>query len=251
MGRYEVRQKLADYVCVTASAGYIPLDQRSRAAKQAAALLERSISEDPADVRHTMYLSTLVKSTFAVMKQTDPGLAVSLAEKSLSFLQKAETLSPNRPRLFLDRAQLLLLLGRNNEAIPALQKAIALDPSNRELRVELVAAHIAAGRNRDAEIEWRGVKAWGVPPTEAEYRKVAVLYAAKKQIVPLIALYKEQLQTYPDNAIILTSLATAYREVGDMESARQTALKAAALSPQIAATLDAFLKTLQKKAATE
>jgi len=51
---------------------------------------------------------------------------------------------------------------------PCPAKGHCVGPKQQGAARELVAAHIAAGRNRDAEIEWRGVKAWGVPPTEAD-----------------------------------------------------------------------------------
>jgi Flp pilus assembly protein TadD len=65
------------------------------------------------------------------------------------------------------------------------------------------------------------------------------------------ALCKEQLQKSPGNPLLLAHLAGAYRELGDTNAARQTALKAAELSPQLAAQLPDFLKTLEKRAATD
>jgi tetratricopeptide (TPR) repeat protein len=250
-GRYQVREEFADYASALALADYIPLNEKTRAARKAAAFLEKSIYEDPRDVRHRMYLATLINSTFPVLKQSDPNLAVSLAEKSLYFLKKAEVLSPNRSRLFLERAQLHLSLGRIVEAIPDLQRAVLLEPKTMQPRLVLVRAYISDGRYRDAEIEWQRIKALDPPPTAVDCQAVIVLYESRKQFASVAALCKELLQKSPDDPFLLAHLAGAYRELGDMNAARQTALKAAALSPQLAAQLQDFLRTLEKKAATD
>jgi tetratricopeptide (TPR) repeat protein len=249
-GRYQVREEFANYACALAEANHIPIEQRARVAKKAADFLEKSILEDPSGAIHYMYMATLVNSTFAVLKQTDPGLAVSLAEKSLAWLQKAESLGPNRPQLYMERAQLLRSLGRNDDVIPVLQKVVAFDPPAKWSRVHLVAAYISAGRYRDAEIEWNKIKTYNRIPSQSDYDRVIGLYASKKQFAPVVVLYKEQLQTSPDNPVLLLNLANAYKELGDLDSARQTVRRAATLSPQIAEKLPDLLKSLEAKVAT-
>jgi Flp pilus assembly protein TadD len=151
----------------------------------------------------------------------------------------------------MERAQLLASLGRHEEAIPALQKAVALDPEDPRSRVGLVAAYISAGRFRESEIEWQKIRARGQSPTAANYETVIGLYASRKQFASVVVLCKERLQTTPDDAFLLPRLAAAYRELGDMDAARQTALKAAAVSPQLATQLQDFLNSLEKKGATK
>jgi len=247
-GRHQVREELANYAIELAKAAEVPLGERAQAAKRAAASLERSISEDPADARHYMYAASLINGTFAAVHQSDPGLARSLAGKSLSFLRKAEILSPDRPRLFLERAYSLMQLGRFEDAVPELQKALALDPKDRASRISLIEAYVAAGRLKDAEEEWKTIKTLRHrPPEPSEYEKVIEIYVSRKQFAPVVALYQEQLQASPNQVLLLSRLAAAYRESGNMDLARQTALKAAALAPQIAPQLEKFLKSLDEK----
>jgi Flp pilus assembly protein TadD len=61
----------------------------------------------------------------------------------------------------------------------------------------------------------------------------------------MVELYREQLTRTKEDADILARLATIYREMGEIELARQTAIQAASLSPKIAGELQSFLDTLK------
>jgi O-antigen ligase/Flp pilus assembly protein TadD len=245
-GRYQVREEFANYASALARASYIPREEKFRTAKMAVALLEKSIPEDPSDARHYMYLASLVNRTFETLKESDSRLALSLAEKNLALLQKAETLGPNRPQVFLERAQSLVFVGRTNDAIAALQTAIALAPTTEPPYVDLVALYISSGRYAEAQKEWRTIRDLSLPVTAADYDRLIRLFVSKKQFTPAVDLYREQLRSSPDDPLLLARLAAVYRELGDLDSARQTALKAATLSPQIADQLEDFLKSLNR-----
>jgi O-antigen ligase/tetratricopeptide (TPR) repeat protein len=245
-GRYQVREEFANYASALARASYIPHGERFRVDKMAVAMLEKSIPEDPLDARHYMYLASLVNRTFETLKESDSRLALSLAEKNLALLQKAETLGPKGPQVFLERAQSLVFIGRTDDAISALQKAIAVAPIAEPPHVDLAALYISAGRYADAQREWQTIKDLSLPVTAADYDRLIGLFVSKKKFMPAVDLYKEQLRSSPNNPLLLARLAAVYRELGDLDSARQTAHKAAALSPQIADQLEDFLKSLNR-----
>jgi tetratricopeptide (TPR) repeat protein len=246
-GRYQVREELANYVIEMVRVPDIALPDKARAARQAWSFMEKSVLEDPHDARHNMYGATLTNAVFDVLKQSDSAEALRISERALTWLQKAESLGPNRPRLYLERTQLLLNLGRMDEAITAHKKALSLDPHSKPIHVELVATYIIAGRYADAENEWKKIRSHPGGPSAGDYERLADLYASKKQLAPLVALYKEQLQQSPNDPVVMARLATAYREMGDINAARQTALEAAKISPEVAAQVEEFLKTLGGK----
>jgi tetratricopeptide (TPR) repeat protein len=246
-GRYQVREELANYVIEIVRVPGITLPEKARAARQALSFIGKSVLEDPGDARHYMYGATLTNAIFNVLKQSDSAEALRSSERALTWLQKAESLGPNRPRLYMERARLLLHLGRTDEAISAHKKALSLDPHSKPIHVELVATYIIAGRYADAESEWKKIRSYPGGVSAGDYERLANLYASKKQLTPLIALYKEQLQQLPNDPVVMARLATAYRETGDMDAARQTALEAAKISPEAAAQVEEFLKTLSKK----
>jgi tetratricopeptide (TPR) repeat protein len=243
-GRYQVREELANYVIELVQVPDATLPDKARAARQAWSFMEKSVLEDPYDARHYMYGATLANAVFNVLKQSDSAEALRISERALTWLQKAESLGPNRPRLYLERAQLLLNLGRTEEAIIAHRKALSLDPDNERIHVELVATYIIAGRDADAENEWKKIRSHPRGPSAGDYERLADLYASQKKLAPLIALYREQLQRSPNDPVVMARLATAYREMGDMNAARQIALEAAKISPEVAAQVEEFLKTL-------
>jgi tetratricopeptide (TPR) repeat protein len=245
-GRYQVREEFANYAIALAKSGNVPLSEKAETAQKAVRLLQKSILEDPGDARHYMYASTLTNGVVETVKLLDASLAKSLAERNLHWLDKAESLGPNRPRISLERAQSFLALGRGDEAVAAIRKAIALDPLNKDYRMDLIAACISSGRYEEAEKERLEMKRSSLHMYEPDYERLAGLYVGKKQFAPVIALYRELLQEMPNDASVLARLATAYREAGDLDSARKTAEKAAAVSPQAAAQLQEFLKTLAK-----
>lgn len=244
-GVHQVREQFANYAIALAAHAEIPLREKAETAQKAVAALQRSIDEDPVDSRHYMYASTLTNGVVEVMKLFNTKDALSLAERNLKLLEKAEIFGPNRPRIALERAQSLLALGRTGEAIAELRKAVLMDPHNRSIRMDLTAALISAGRYGEAEEERRGMIASGLPPLDSDYDRLARLYADREQIDVLVILYEEQLKQRPGDAAILARLATAYREAGKKDLARKTAIRAARLSKSAAADLEAFLKTLE------
>jgi tetratricopeptide (TPR) repeat protein len=246
-GRYQVREELANYAMEIARVPDIPLAEKARVARQALSFMGKSVLEDPHDARHYMYGTTLTNAVYEVIRQSDSEEAIRISERALTWLQKAEILGPNRQRLYLERTQLLLNLGRMDEAITANRKALSLDPHSKRIRVELAATCILAERYTDAENEWQKIRAHPGGPDAGDYERLADLYALKKQLARLIALYREQLQQSPNNPVVMARLATAYRESGDISSARQMALEAAKISPEAAAQVEEFLKTLEGK----
>jgi O-antigen ligase len=242
-GCYQVREEFGNCASELVPAAGVSLQVKTQVAKKALALLEKSTVEDPSDCRHYMYAASLINSVLEIIKQSDPPAAISLAKRDLELLRRAESLGPNRPRIFVEYAQSLIFLGRTDEAIPELQKAIALDPGNARMRVDLAAICVSAERYPEAENEWRKIDRSVLQP--ADYERLIGLYASKKQLAPVIALYKDQLRAKPDSPAILGRMAVIYREMGDMDAARETALNAAKISPQAAAQLQEFLKTLE------
>jgi tetratricopeptide (TPR) repeat protein len=244
-GRFEVREALANYASELVLTQEVPLQERVRVSRAALEALDRSILEDPNDSRPYMYAASLSNRTIDVIAESDRVAADAVADQALQYLQKAERLGPNRPRLFVERAQLFMHLGRTNDSIASLKKARDLDPANRRIGVDLAAILVMAGRYKEAENEWQRVRSLHGHMRPEDYERMIGLYANKKRMGAVVALRREQLEESPNDPVILSRLAVAYRDSGDLAAARQTALKAANLSPQVNDQLDAFLKTLE------
>jgi O-antigen ligase/tetratricopeptide (TPR) repeat protein len=257
-GRYQVREELSNYTSELALISQVPLEDKTRAMTKSISLLQESIQQEPLNARHYMYLVSLINRCFDVLQRSDPSLANSLLEKNMELLQRAERLSPTRPQLYFEMAQTLGRLGRTEDRVAALEKGLALNPPNlpagqyfdafvKNPNLELFAAYFAAGKYEAAAAQLKKTQSISKHLTRADYDRVISLYYSKRQFEPIVRLYKEQLVDNPNDTILLARLAATYRDMGEVELARQTAMKAASLSPQLEAGLKTFLESLDKK----
>jgi O-antigen ligase/Flp pilus assembly protein TadD len=246
-GRYEARQEFANYASDLAQVVSVPLDRRMEVIRKAVEMLDLSVSQDPRNSRNCMYRASLVNRTLGVIRQSDPPLARTLAATNLSLLDRAAVLSPTRPQVYFERGETLAVLGRTDEAITALEKGVSLSPPVKEPNVDLLCLYISAGRFEEAAKQQRRIKDLALPLARADYDRIISVYNERKQYTAMAELYREQLAGAPDDVTLLPRLAATYRALGETELARQTALRAAALSPQIAAELQSFLATLDQK----
>jgi O-antigen ligase/tetratricopeptide (TPR) repeat protein len=258
MGRYLVREELANYTSDLVGMEDAPQAAKVAAAGQAIALLQESVQQDPRDARRYMYLASLVNRCFGVLRSSDPAQARALLEKNLELLRMAEQLSPARPQVYFEMGQTLARLGRYADQAAAIEKGIALNPPLAGARyfdavvkgpnLDLLFAYVAGGNDEAAAKQWQKIKLLSISLTRSNYDQLATLYASRKQYEAIIRLYKEELAQMPDDPQLLAQLATAYREAGDLEQARQTALKAAALAPGSGPSIQAFLESLKTAA---
>jgi tetratricopeptide (TPR) repeat protein len=246
-GWNDLHEVVANYAFEVAQIPYIPAGQKVTAIRMGVDFLEEGIRNQPANARNFLYLASLVNGTSDLVAKTDPGLAKSLAENVLVRLERAESLSPTRPQVHFEKSKALLFLGRNDERIQEFAKGVALCPAIKEPHLDLVTLYIATGRDEAAAAEWKNIKARGFPLTAADYDRVLAAYGAGKKFAPMVELYKEQLTGTKGDADILAHLASIYREMGEIELARQTAMRAASLSPKIAGELQSFLDTLKSQ----
>jgi O-antigen ligase len=245
-GCHDVHEVFANYAYDLAHAPSIPIDLKIRVVRMGVDFLRESTRLEPANARYYLYTASLVNGTLDIVRQADPQLAESLAETTLAMLQKAEVLSPARPQVYFERSQTLHFLGRTEEQLAAVEKGAALSPAFKDPHLDLVNLYIANGRFEDAAKEWQNIKAHGFQLTPEDYDRVISSYNAKKKFAPVVDLYKERLAATPADAEILARLAFAYRDLGEMDLARETARKAATLSPAVAAELQSLLNSLKK-----
>jgi Flp pilus assembly protein TadD len=244
-GRNEVRERFASYASGLAQDPGIPLRERARMVRKAVDLLEESIREEPADARHKMYAVSLINRSLGVLAESEPALARKMADKALVLSQQAEELSPTRPQVYIERAKTLVWAGRTAEAIAALERVVGLSPWVKEPHIDLVTLCISSGRYDEAAREWSNARRLSGLMARADYDRVIRSYTSKKRLGSIASLYLEQIEKTPDDPDLLMRLAATYRDMGETESARQTAMKAASLSPNVAATLRTFMQSLE------
>lgn len=246
-GRYETRQEFGNYVSELLPEASLPPAAKVELVRAAVEMLDRSIGEDPHNARHYLYRATLVNRALPLLAQSDPALARTMAAQNVAFMETAEKLSPTRAQVYFEEGASLRALGRSDECVAAFERSVKLNPHLREPNLELLGAYIEAGRLKEAAAQRRRVKTLGIRLSRSDYDRLIALYDAKKEYAAMVELYKEQLAETPDDVTLILRLAAVYRSLGDIELARRAALRAAELSPRIAAELDKFLKSLEEK----
>jgi|GEM_PF-4343916 len=246
-GRYESRQEFGNYASELLQESSLPPAAKVELVREAVEMLDRSIGEDPRNARHYLYRATLVNRALPLLVQHDPALARTLAEQNVALMEGAEALSPTRAQVYFEKGASLRALGRADECVAAFERSLNLNPQLREPNLELLGAYIEAGSLEEAAAQWRKIKEAGFRLERSDYDRIITLYDGKRQYAAMAELYKEQLAQNPDDVTLLPRLAAVYRSLGETELARRTAMRAAELSPQIAAELDKFLKSLEEK----
>jgi tetratricopeptide (TPR) repeat protein len=204
-----------------------------------------------------MYLASFGNRYAELLGSADPAKH-ALLEKNLEWLKTAERLSPSRPQVFFEMGRTFAMLGRHSEQAAAIEKGMALSPHLSEPRffdaavkipnVDLLFAYVAKGDDGAAEKQWRKIKSLSIHLNRDECSRLAMLYRSSRQYEAVIRLYKEQLDQTPNDTQLLAQLAATYRDAGDLEQARQTALRVAALAPDSGPSVQAFLDSLKPPA---
>lgn len=257
MGRYRVREEFADYVSELLVSKDAPEADKLAAAGQAIEMLQQSVEQEPRSARHRSYLASIVNRAVGLFRRSSPATAQSLLEKNLELLKTAQQLSPNRPQLYFEMAKTFGWMGRYAEQAAAIEKGLELspplagaryfEPVVKEPNLDLYLAYLASGNDAAAERQLAKIKSLSITLTRSDYERVTAIYAARKQYEPLIRIYRELLAGTPRDVQLLAQLAATYRDNGQPDLARQTALQAASIDPNSRAAADAFLKSLGKK----
>ena len=196
--------------------------------KDVLATLERAVAANPASVTAKIALANYQlrngdpKSAVSVLQgaaATNPndtrilellGVAQAAAgdnNQAIATFNKLVTLQPKAPGPLLRLAQAHFAVKDYERSIQALRAALALKPDSLEMRREIIAVEIAAGKTDDALAEARAI--------EKERPKDAVgfivegdVYSAQKKWDPAAAAYREALKRQKAPAALIRLHAT-------------------------------------------
>jgi len=246
-GRYESRGSFAQYALDLAQTPDVSSSQKIGLLMKAADRLEQNVRQEPVSSRHYIYAAGLINRLVSLLRPTDPALADAQARRCLDLMDAAERLSPTRPQIFFERSESCGALGLADKQVAELEKGLSLSPYSSKPNLDLLCLYIARGRSAEAARQWQKIRDLDLPVTRSDYDRIIGLYDQQKQYAQMVELYRQQLSRSPDDLEVLPRLATTYRELGEFDLARRTALRAAELSPQIKASLQEFLDSLDQK----
>ncbi|XP_047376283.1 tetratricopeptide repeat protein 13 isoform X2 [Sciurus carolinensis] len=189
---------------------------------------------------------------FSTMLQEEPGLVsavygrgIAYGKKGLHDIKNAElalfelsrviTLEPDRPEVFAQRAEILSPLGRINEAVNDLTKAIQLQPSARLYRHRGTLHFISEDYATAHEDFEQSLELNRNQPTAMLYKGLTFFH--RGLLKEAIESFKEALKQKVDFIDAYKSLGQAYRELGNFEAATESFQKALLLNQNHVQTL--------------
>ncbi|KAM9613199.1 tetratricopeptide repeat protein 13 isoform 3-T3 [Trichechus inunguis] len=157
------------------------------------------------------------------------------AELALFELSRVITLEPDRPEVFEQRAEILSPLGRINEAVSDLTKAIQLQPSARLYRHRGTLYFISEDYATAHEDFQQSLELNKNQPIAMLYKGLTFFH--RGLLKEAIESFKEALKQKVDFIDAYKSLGQAYRELGNFEAATESFQKALLLNQNHVQTL--------------
>jgi len=166
--------------------------------------------------------------------------------KALEYIDKSLEFSPERQQLGYVRGNILMQMGRGEEAVEYYKELVALDEDVTESWWNLGVAYTRLGdyENAIAAFE-RSMEIGRHPASLMEVAALIEVYSQIGDIDKIIEMYNIGIDRFDsENSRLYSGLARAYFEKGDYELARMYAKIAVELDPSIAGDTEQFLQMI-------
>ncbi len=238
IGRFEARQQLANFTNDLAKKSAANTLEISELSKYVIQELKNSIKEEPLNIRHQLFLTTVYNATYK-FDQTRLNDAINL-------LTEIIPLSPARPQIYFERGQSYINLGQYDKGITDFKKGVELSPWADESYWNLAAAYILAGEQEEADKIFILLKDRGFSFNSLDnLNKLVNIYGRVKNWQKVVETLQNLVALDPDNGGYHARLAAGYKELGDKENAKKEVLKAMELDPSLKEEGAIFLEYLK------
>jgi len=237
VGKFEARQQLANYAADLSKSGKTPTASIKSIIDYATEELNKSVEEEPLNVRHHMWLANFYNGTTR-FNQTNP-------DKAIDLLEKAIELSPTRPQVYWEMAQAYTFKLDFENAEKYFKKGAEISPNVIDSYWNLLSIYVVFDKQDLADAEWQLMQTqlnW--TPKLADYKKLVDLYGRVKKYDKTIEFQGKVIELEP-TATNYAVLAAMYSKVGNIEKAKEATQKAVELDPTFAAEAERFLEMLE------
>jgi len=196
--------------------------------------------------RTWLLLGTYTNHLILQNRDQDPEYAEELKKEANQYFQKATELSPKRQEILIEWIKTDFYSERYLEAKEKSQRCIDLNPEFKDCYWQMALTNIYLENEKEAEeyLELAKEKRYPIN-TEISFLELVNAYIPSKNYQKLVEAYKNLLKRSPDKVQYHISLAVCYKELGDFENARKSALKVLELSPEDKESVEAFLQELE------
>jgi len=236
VGKFEIRQQLANLALNVMRDTNVTPSQKVEIVDRALVESEKSVAEEPFNVRHYIWLASLYNETAAA--------DINNLDKAIDVSNRAIALSPDRPQIYFELGQAYLFKGETDKAIEYFQLGVDKAPWVAESHLTLISVAILAQREDLVKQEFEKMAAGGQKLTAENYRSMINLYLRVKNYSRAIELQLKINELEPGQPDNYFALANLYAQAGDNQRARQAALKVLDLDPKAKSEVDSFLERL-------
>lgn len=203
MANQEIREQLLSCSANILQSQQVPQDKKVEFFNLTKSEIERQIKDTPNDAR--IYIIA-------------GGFYDSIREYALAtpYLEKANTLSPNKQSIIFELASNYISTNRAKEAADILEKAYNSSTDHPDAKANYIAALVASGDEAKAK------KLFGDDKKIFSDSRIVNAYMSSKQYGKAIAIYKDLLKDNPESQELYSSLVYAYILSGQNSLAIET-----------------------------
>ena len=158
--------------------------------------------------------------------------------------EEARALSPDRPHVYYLTGRAYMGKREFEKGLEMFKKAVELAPGIYDAHWNMFAAYATVGDTEGAEREIEVMKSLAALTPE-QYRKIASVYISVRDYEGAERILKEAAEKF-QNGLVYALLAEIYAVQGKNAEAREAALHAVELAPEIKPQVDQFLIELEK-----
>ncbi|MDD2807028.1 MAG: O-antigen ligase family protein [Patescibacteria group bacterium] len=234
-GVFEARQQFSNLATDVAKNKKLSVAEITDLANSAANELEKSVKEEPLNIRHQMWIAAYYNSMSSVVSSF-PSRAVDLLEANIG-------LSPSRPQLYFEIAQGYALTGKLDKAQTYFEYGVDLAPSVIDSRWILMTFYIITGKVDLADAQYQKMLALGLVPKVADFARVVDAYSRVSNYDKMVEFQLKILALEP-SAQNYARLAAIYAKMGEDDKAKEATGQAVSISPSFTSQAQQFLQDL-------
>jgi len=205
----------------------------------------KNIKTDPLDPIPYLYTARLNEFISRVEQEKDVEKAGQRLEEAERLLNKAKPLNEKNPYIYFELGQVRIFQNRFEEAIEFFDQGIAIRPE-----VELGYWYkgitlLNMGQIKQGEEAIKQAMERNYYMNMKDVHQLLRIYLPLKNYPKIIELYLHAIKLEPTNAQLYASLATAYKENGEIDKAIEMARKVGELDPKLKPEADAWIRMLE------
>lgn len=208
--------------------------------------LEGAINQESLNARYYLYLGQLYTAYFMSVDASEENI-----DNAISNLTEAKNLSPNRQEVYYVLGQVMMTIGRNEEAVNYFQKAVDIKADRNALYNFLLICLFTKDERGEEVFDRIDDEGFFGSYRDDKIERLVNIYYGRDDLEKIIKILGRVIERRSDDpgyektiAKYHGKLAALYKEMDDTEKAREHAIKAGELDPEIEAEVQNFLDNL-------